>query len=203
MPRAMDIYREDANDAQGWFAVWTRSRQEKAAAIALGKLDIVNYLPLRNEVRQWSDRKQNVEFPLFPGYLFVRIGQSYEQQVRVLRVPGIVRFISNLKGPERIPEAEIDAVRKVLSCDIECVTFPTLHAGDRVRVVRGILAGIEGTLVYGSAGNKLVLSVGSIQQSIAINVQSSDVEVLPLSYGKSFSIQLPHHNSIAETRSLG
>ena len=70
-----------------WYAVSTRSRQEKVAASMLESFGIENFLPLSMERRQWSDRKQVVNVPLFPGYLFVRVPMLHEVQLRVLKVP--------------------------------------------------------------------------------------------------------------------
>ena len=159
-----------------WYAVSTRSRQEKVAASMLENLAIENFLPLAMERRQWSDRKQVVNVPLFPGYLFVRIPLLRELQLRVLKVPGVVRFIGNQSGPQAIPDAEIDGVRTVLSHRIQCVPCPTPKVGDRVRISRGVLEGIEGTFVRSGSDTRLVISVEMIQQSIAIHVDSSDVE---------------------------
>ena len=159
-----------------WYAVSTRSRQEKVAASMLESFGIENFLPLAMEKRQWSDRKQAVNVPLFPGYLFVRIPMLHELQLRVLKVPGIVRFIGNHAGPQAIPDAEIDAVRTVLSHQIECIPCPTPKVGDRVRISRGVLAGIEGTFVRSGSDTSLVISVEMIQQSIAVHVDASDVE---------------------------
>ena len=159
-----------------WYAVSTRSRQEKVAASTLENLGIPNFLPLSNEMRQWSDRKQLVSVPLFPGYLFVQISKVREIQVRVLKVPGIATFIGNQDGPQSIPDAEIDAVRAVLSRRVQCTPCPFGKVGDRVRISRGVLAGIEGTLVrYGSDTN-LVISVETIHRSISIRIDSSDLE---------------------------
>lgn len=41
------------NNAQ-WFAVWTRSR-EKSSAAMLQAVGIPHFLPLKLEVRQWSE----------------------------------------------------------------------------------------------------------------------------------------------------
>lgn len=158
-----------------WYAVLTRSRQEKAASSMLDAVGVPNFLPLVSETRQWSDRKQVVSVPLFPGYLFVRILLS-DLQLSVLRVPGVVTFIGNRKGPQAIPDAEIDGIKTVLSCRVKCTPCSIPKLGDRVRVVRGLLAGVEGTLVRSGQDTNLVISVAMIQQSIAIHVDSSDVE---------------------------
>ena len=159
-----------------WYAVSTRSRQEKVAASMLESFGIENFLPLAMERRQWSDRKQAVNLPLFPGYLFVRIPMLRELQLRVLKVPGVVRFIGNHTGPQAIFDAEIEGVQTVLSHRIPCTPCLTPKVGDRVRISRGVLAGIEGTLVRSGSDTSLVISVEMIQQSIAIHVDASDVE---------------------------
>ena len=98
-----------------WFAVWTRSRQEKSAAAQLETLQIPHYLPLKRETRQWSDRKQSVKVPLFSGYLFVRINPSQESRLQVLKTPGVVRLVGNSSGPAPIPEEQVDQIRTVVN----------------------------------------------------------------------------------------
>ena len=159
-----------------WYAVSTRSRQEKVAASMLESFGIENFLPLAMERRQWSDRKQVVNLPLFPGYLFVRIPMLHELQLRVLKVPGVVKFIRNHAGPQAIPDAEIEGVQIVLSHRIPCTPCSIPRVGDRVRVFRGLLAGIEGTFVRSGSDTRLVISVEMIQQSISVQVDASDVE---------------------------
>jgi transcription antitermination factor NusG len=93
-------------------------------------------------------------------------------------VPGITKFIGNQGGPQAIPDDQIEGVRTVVSLGVECISYPFLNVGDRVRVTKGVLTGIEGTLLRIGPASKLVISVEMIQRSIAITVQSSDVERL-------------------------
>ena len=160
-----------------WYAVWTRSRQEKEAAATLSALGIRNYLPLTSELRQWSDRKQMVEVPLFSGYLFVCISML-SSKLPVLKVPGIVAFVGNLSGPCPIPHEQIEDIRTVLTSRIEYSVHHFLHKGDRVRVVRGALAGVEGTLERAGSGSRLLISIAMIRQSISVNVLREDVELV-------------------------
>jgi transcription antitermination factor NusG len=163
-------------DGASWYAVLTRSRQERVAALMLEYMMIANFLPLLSQERRWSDRKQMVNLPLFPGYVFVRIARSSELQLRVLKIPGVVGFVRNQTGPLPVPDREIEDVRAVLSHGIGCSPYPFLKAGDRVRVVRGALVGLEGTLIRCGSQSKLVISVEMIQRSVAVSVNESDVE---------------------------
>jgi transcription elongation factor/antiterminator RfaH len=159
-----------------WYAVATRSRQEKVAASLLESLAIAHFLPLVNEERRWSDRKQMVSLPLFPGYLFVNIARSCETKLRVLKVPGVVNFVGNQHGPVAIPTEQIDSIRTVLLNGIECSSYPLLRAGNRVRIVRGPLAGIEGIFLRSGSDSKLVISIEMIQRSLAVSLRGCDIE---------------------------
>jgi transcription antitermination factor NusG len=161
-----------------WYAVWTRSRQEKVAAAMLRTLGIQHFLPLNSELRQWSDRKQLVEVPLFSGYLFVCISLLKNSKLQVLKIPGIGAFVGNQTGPLPIPDQQIEDIRTVVTAGVECSIHPFLEAGDRVRVVRGALAGVEGTLALTNSTSRLLISIEMIRQSLSVNVLRDDVELV-------------------------
>ena len=172
----MDYGKRDSQDSPQWFAVWTRSRQEKAAATMLEALGVPHFLPLVSEHRQWSDRRKMVKVPLFPGYLFVQITNTSGLELRVRKVPGVVNFVGNQKGPSAVPEDEIQNVRTLLSRGAECSPCPFLKAGDRVRIVSGALGGIEGSLIRCGTRSRVVVSVEIIQRSVSVEISACDVE---------------------------
>ena len=159
-----------------WFAIWTRSRQEKAAASTLESLGVSHFLPLRTEIRQWSDRTKAIETPLFGGYLFVRMNLSKDSKLWVLKTPGVVGFVGNSSGPLPIPDEQIENIRTLLSSGLDYSVCPILQEGDRVRVIRGALSGVEGTLLRKNSDAWLVISVEMIKQSITVSVSKYDVE---------------------------
>lgn len=144
------------HDDAAWYAVSTKSRQEKVVATMLEYLSVANFLPLINEERRWSDRKQVIAMPLFQGYVFVCIATTAEVLLRVLKVPGVVDFVRSRTGPLPIPDNEIADVRSVLAHGVGCSPYPFLKAGDRVRVMRGPLTGIEGTIVRSGSQSKSI-----------------------------------------------
>ena len=161
-----------------WYAVVVRSRQEKAAAAMLEALGVEKFLPLTAELRQWSDRKQLVESPLFPGYLFVNTDRSPGAMLRIRKVPGVVDFVGNQRGPLTIPACEIEGIRTVLTQGVPCAPHPYLAEGDRVRVVRGPLAGVEGRFIRSGAKDQLIISVEMIRRSVGLSVARQDLEPL-------------------------
>lgn len=161
-----------------WYAVWTRSRQEKVAATFLDAFGVYYYLPINSEFRKWSDRRQRVEVPLFRGYLFVRINPFSGERLQVLKTPGVVGLVGNQAGPLPIPDREIEDLRTVLAAQVKCSEHPFLKEGDRVQVVRGVLAGIEGILLLTNSEERILISIGLIHQSLAVNVLRKDIELI-------------------------
>jgi len=176
----MDHEIDDYPSGSRWFAVWTRSRQEKVAASVLQTFGVPHFLPLKSELRQWSDRKRVVDIPLFSGYLFVRINLLKDNKIRILKTPGVVGFVGNHTGPLPIPDQQIDDIRAVLSQGVEFTVLPFLEEGERVRVVRGVLAGVEGRLIRANTASRLAISIEMIHKSLVVSVSRQDVEPVAL-----------------------
>jgi transcription antitermination factor NusG len=99
-------------------------------------------------------------------------------KLQVLKVPGIVGFVGNQTGPLPIPDQQIEDIHTVLTAGVECSVRPFLKEGDHVRVVRGALAGVEGTLVRTNSTSRLLISIEMIRQSLSMNVLREDVELV-------------------------
>jgi transcriptional antiterminator NusG len=108
-----------------------------------------------------------------------------ESRMSVLKVQGIVGFVGNQNGPLPIPNQEIDDIQTVLAAQPKWCVLPALEAGDRVRVIRGALTGVEGKLVRAGSESRLIISIEMIRQSLAVQVNRADVELL--SAGVEFS----------------
>jgi transcription antitermination factor NusG len=160
-----------------WYAVYTRSRHEKAIETLLRRQGLPTYLPLR---RCWSrrrDRRATVELPALPGYLFVRCRLFGEVRAQLKKTPGVIRVVENAGRPCVIPEAQIESLRLALTRSEEVEAHPYLNVGDRVEVVRGPLIGVQGRLLRIAPGRyKLVIAVEFVNQAVAVEIDGADVE---------------------------
>src|SRR5271165_3748255 len=130
-----------------WYALYLRSRHEKAVAALLEQKGVTTFLPLFSRVHRWSDRRKMVQVSLFPGYTFVRADASPESCVRILQTPGVVSFVGTGRRGIPIPDKQIEDIQTVLTQNIPCAIFPFLRVGQRLRIRGGCLDGIEGRLV--------------------------------------------------------
>lgn len=167
----------DANIHKSWFAVYVKSRSEKKAAAAFQQLDIDYYLPLINELRQWSDRKKWVEAPLFRSYIFVHI--EPKDYYKVLQVSSVSRYITFEGKAVRIPSQQIEAIKYYLSeKDPEINEGLTWEKGVKVEIVSGSLAGLTGELVKIKGKNKISVEIEAVGKSILIETKKSKLKVL-------------------------
>jgi transcription antitermination factor NusG len=95
--------------------------------------------------------------------------------VRLLGLPGVIGFAVNSSHPTALPQAEIEALR-ALSVLCHAEPHPFLKAGDRVRLVAGPLAGMEGILTRRRQELRVVLSLDFIMRSVAVEVSEFDIE---------------------------
>jgi transcription antitermination factor NusG len=165
----------EARQDQGspWCAVYTRHQHEKSIGEMLKAKGFEVFLPLYESTRRWKDRRKILSLPLFPCYVFVR--GAHERRLQVLTTPGVHMIISRGERIATVPEAEIEAIRRTVEGQFCLEPHPFLRCGERVRVVRGSLEGVEGVLTRKKNLYRLVLSVEMLAQSVAVEIDALDV----------------------------
>jgi transcription termination/antitermination protein NusG len=156
-----------------WFAAWTRSRHEAAVLRQLEQKELEAFLPTSARWSRWKDRKKRIDFPLFPGYCFVRVAPDTLPAVR--KCTGVVSIVSTEGRPAAIPDREIEGVRAFIASHLEGDPCPLLQEGDSVEVTSGPLRGVVGKLVRKGSQARLILSVGLLGQGISVAVDAADI----------------------------
>jgi transcription antitermination factor NusG len=162
-----------------WYAVYVRSRHEFVTADELTRKGIETYLPAIQKVNQWKDRKKHIEYPLFPGYVFVQVPEYPGAFLDVLKSRGAVSFVSLEPGtPTPVSADELNSLRLVIGSGRELDVYPWLKEGARVRLKNGPLAGVEGVL--NRKENECIFSVNVelLGRCVAVKVTPQDVEAL-------------------------
>jgi len=156
-----------------WFAAYTSPRHEKQVSRQMARRGIQNFLPLYKSIRRWKDRRKELELPIFPGYLFVRM--ALRERVSVLQVPGVVQLVSFQGRPTPLPDSEIEMLQRQLAQNGRLQPHPFLTVGRRVRVTNGPMTGMEGILARKKDTLRVVLSIELIQRAVAVEVDLADI----------------------------
>jgi transcription antitermination factor NusG len=156
-----------------WFAIQTLSRHEKVVRGQLEMRNVEHFLPTMKRLSQWTDRKKEIEVPLFAGYCFARF--SLANRLPVLQSQGVVCVVGSGGRPEPIPDEEIESLRILINSPFDYVCCPYLREGMLVEVIRGPLQGIKGRLVREARPCRLVLSISLIQRAVTIEIDAASV----------------------------
>jgi transcription termination/antitermination protein NusG len=152
-----------------WYAAYTKPRHEKNVAAQLEMREVETYLPLYRAIHNWNGRKAEVNLPLFPSYVFVKLPPT--QRVRVLEQPGVVRLVGVNGKATALPDDEIERLRSSLAfCKAE--PYPFMVPGEKVRIRTGPMAGLEGKILRRKGNFRLVVSLDLIQRSILLELDA-------------------------------
>jgi transcription antitermination factor NusG len=151
-----------------WFAIRVRSATEKTVNLHLENAGYESFLPLAKCTRRWSDGTEELEVPLFPGYLFCRMNPHY--RLPILQAPGVIQIFGVGEEPIPAEEEEIAAMQRAAKSGLASMPWPYLRGGNVARVEEGPLKGLTGIVVKLKSGTKLVLSVNLLQLSVAVEI---------------------------------
>jgi len=158
-----------------WFVLVTRSRHEKKCEQLLQKKGFEVFLPLQKVMREWSDRKKEIEVPLFSGYLFIRFDNS--MRIDVLNTPGIVCFVRYNQQDAVIPESQIQAINIALQNvkNIEVVD-QGFAQGQEILIQSGPFKGQFGQIIQYKSKRKILVSIDAIGKALIIEIGKTQVE---------------------------
>jgi transcription antitermination factor NusG len=159
-----------------WYAVHTAANREQRVAEQFKQRSMECFLPTYESLRQWKDRRKTLNRPLFPGYLFVHIPLC--ERTRVVQVPGVAYLVGFNGRPAALAESDVESIRKALALRMQLEPHAYLTVGCRVRICNGPFEGAEAILVRQSKPFRIVLSLQLIQSSVALEVSSTDIELL-------------------------
>lgn len=164
-------------DKLKWYVLHVRSKHEFIANAELQKKGIRTFLPTVKKWRQWKDRRKLVEFPLFPGYLFVNIALNSTDHLKVLKTRGAVRFLSEGPGsPAPVSPEEVSSLKLLVESGEELDIYPHLREGTKVRVTRGLFRGAEGVLDKKEAHCTFIVNIILLGRSVGARVLADDIE---------------------------
>ena len=170
------LYPEDilyaASNGATWRVAQTKSRREKKLAHYLAEHAIGYYLPLLKR-RQTGQKRNRYSFvPAFGNYVFIKASDN--ERHAIIRSHHVARMIEVLDQARLINE--LRQLQTALVMEEKVYPYDYIAQGQRVRVVEGPLRGIEGIVEKKKGGYRLILSVSSLFQAVAMDIDAQLVE---------------------------
>ena len=132
-----------------WYAAYVRMFHERKTAERLAAMGIESFVPVREEIHQWSQRKKKVMRVLIPQMIFIHATQK--ERLEALTLASISHYMV-LRGehtPAVIPDAQMKQFMFMVDYSEETIEMynSPLEPGQAIRVIKGPLAGLEGELL--------------------------------------------------------
>lgn len=170
----------DSGSAGGtgdWFVLYTMPQHEKKVAEHLSRHELEYYLPMVPRKRQWSDRIKMIDFPLFPGYIFVRLDWA-TQHLLALQHSGSLAFVRHKDRPATISSAELENLRQFVAAsgDPEALPDDSFPEGAEVLLRFGPLKGVRGVVQRVGKKGRVFVRVPFLNQMVSAEVDVFDLE---------------------------
>jgi transcription antitermination factor NusG len=161
--------RNHEQHSYNWKVVYVAPRAEKKVSKRLTQLGIDNYVPLKREKRQWSDRQKWVEFPLISGYVFVRPNNANRELV--FKAEGILNFVRSNGKDAEVTVREIQVLQMIEEKGYYVEGhFERLSVGDYTEIIEGPFKGLKGIITEMSDEKKFQILIESIDFHLTIKL---------------------------------
>lgn len=142
-----------------WYVALVRMHHERKVSERLGKMGIENFIPVQQEIHQWSDRRKMVETVLLPMMVFVHACPKERKEVLSLSTVSRYMVMRGESTPVVIPDEQMARFRFMLdySEDVISMNSAPLSHGEKVRVIKGPLTGLIGELVMVDGKSKIAV----------------------------------------------
>lgn len=160
-----------------WYVARVQMKCEKKSASKITASGYETFVPVQKEIRQWSDRKKKIDKILIPLVVFFKADERGAKEVEKLSfVYGLLRAPGERKAAT-IPDNQICRLKFMIgNCDDEiAITTAPIIEGDKVRVVRGSLKGLEGYAITSSEGKAKISIVIDNLCCASVKITPSDL----------------------------
>lgn len=171
------LTRDDITEENGphWWAVYTRSRQEKELMRSLAAMEIPFYCPIiPHRFRSPAGRIRTSHLPLFSNYVFMYADGLHRYEA--LKTNLISQTIEVTDGQRLVHD--LRQIQRLIHLGLPLSIESRLACGSKVRIKSGPLTGMEGMIVKRQGIEFLVVAVNFLQQGALVKLESNDVELL-------------------------
>lgn len=159
-----------------WKAIYVNSRSEKKVSQKLNETDIESYVPLKKELKHWSDRKKIVITPLIPGYVFLNIDEKNRD--KVFEIPGVIQYLRYNGKDAVIYNKEIEILKSIENKGyyVEGKFGIDFKIGDFVEIKAGLFKGHHGLISQNKDEQTCYVAIRSIDFQLKIQLPKETLE---------------------------
>lgn len=149
-----------------WFLLQTKVKQEQRAAENLERQDVVSFCPMIRVDKISRGRRAEVLDVLFPGYLFVQLGESSVSTTAVRSTRGVSHFVTSAGAPIKVPQGLVEQLRQRVTADADVVMSQLPKSGAKMQVIDGPFKGLNAVFTEPDGNNRAIVMVTLLSQQV-------------------------------------
>jgi transcriptional antiterminator RfaH len=162
---------------ENWYLVFCKPRQERRAQENLGHQGYTTYLPRMLNRRRRRGRWVQVIEPMFPRYLFIKLDDLAGNWMPIRSTYGVTCMV---RFRDRIPAVPESLVAGLAVRETEhgylIVPASEFREGQRVRIVEGPMAGIEGIFAAGTPQERVLILLNMLGRRVGVHIERHLIE---------------------------
>ena len=149
-----------------WFLLQTKVRQEQRAAENLERQNVVSFCPMIRVEKISRGRRTEVQDVLFPGYLFVQLGESSVSATAVRSTRGVSHFVTSAGAPIKVPHGLVEQLRERVTVHADVVMSQLPKAGAKMQVIDGPFKGLNAVFAEPDGNSRAIVMVTLLSQQV-------------------------------------
>ena len=158
-----------------WYLIHTKIRQERMALDHLERQGFECFLPLILAEKLRRGALQVVREPLFPRYLFIRLGTGLESQSwsPIRSTTGVSRLVSFGQVPAKIDDELVGELRA--QSEASEVVLRHFEPGEQVVVTDGPFVGVEAIYQMPDAEGRVMVLLNILSKQVKMSVPPASI----------------------------
>lgn len=174
----------NSDKSPAWFAIRVTYSRELMVESYLNTQGVESYVPMYFAQRRYGDKIRQIWAPLIHNLIFIHATAEKLREIKAgTELP--IRYIMEPHShqPIVIPDKQMHDFMAVVATQHEHVEVIAAKAielvnGDRVRVMRGMFAGVEGHYIHYKGHSKIAITVGNAITALTAYVPRRDAEII-------------------------
>lgn len=163
-----------------WFAVQTQPHAEQRAAMHLGRQGYGVFFPRYKKERRHARRKDVIEAPLFPGYIFVALDLAASRWRSVLSTFGVSRLVTAGNHPVPVPPQVMDNLQSRADANglFSLSDEPVYHPGEALAITEGPFKDCVGLFAERDDQRRVILLLNLLGRTLRLPIAAHAVQPL-------------------------
>lgn len=159
-----------------WYLMYCKAKEEQRAVDNLRHQGIEGYFPTMPVEKIQRGKRIQVDAPLFPNYLFVKLDEARDNFNSVRSTRGIVDFVKFGIKYTRVPTSLVKELQNRADdlCEQECPHLVPFNSGDRVFIESGPFKGVDAIYQCQDGLERSVLLLTLLNQENEVSIANQD-----------------------------